>query len=321
MWWPTPAPVRGAFVNVIDTRASNPTERKGRWIATDADGRWEFADLAPGRYAVSVTKSGYLKIEYGQQRPFERGKAARADCRPGVRQGGRDPAAKQRDHRAVFDEFGDPAAAVMRALRHRYVDGRRQLTPLSEGIEVLANGGDITDDLGQFRIYGLAPGDYYVSAAFSPRPRAHRLSAHLLSRHGVAVGGASNHGAARRRSGQHQCQPGHCQFQRRFGPVLNSLNAPVKASLQLSTEDTSVCLSDRPRVLRTERSRFDTCPPGDTGCASMARSRSGTAEFASVPVVVGGEDVAGIVVITFPGATAGGRVVFEDGESRTPASS
>ena len=32
----------------------------------------------------------------------------------------------------------------------------------------------------------------------------------------------------------------------------------------------------------------------------MARSRMGTAEFASVPVVVGGDDVAGIVVITSP---------------------
>ena len=33
-----------------------------------------------------------------------------------------------------------------------------------------------------------------------------------------------------------------------------------------------------------------------------------------MPVVVGGDDVAGIMVITSPGATASGRVVFEDGE-------
>src|SRR5262245_62007849 len=70
----TGKPVRGAFVNLIDTRAANPTERQGRWIATDANGRWEFSDLPPGRYTLTVTKSGYLKIEYGQQRPFERGK-------------------------------------------------------------------------------------------------------------------------------------------------------------------------------------------------------------------------------------------------------
>src|SRR5262245_55080879 len=51
----TGKPLRGAFVNVIDTRASNPTERKGRWIATGADGRWEIADLTQGRYSVTVT--------------------------------------------------------------------------------------------------------------------------------------------------------------------------------------------------------------------------------------------------------------------------
>jgi hypothetical protein len=69
----------------------------------------------------------------------------------------------------IEDEYGDPAAAVMvRAVRHRHVDGQRRLTPISEGIEVLGNAGDITDDLGQFRIYGLAPGDYYVSALYSP---------------------------------------------------------------------------------------------------------------------------------------------------------
>ena len=166
----TGKPLRGAVVTVVDTRAANPTERQGRWLATDANGRWEFQDLAPGRYTLSVSKSGYLKIEYGQQRPFERGKTLEVSA--GQILDKLDltlPRASAITGR-VFDEFGDAAAAVMvRALRHRYVDGRRQLTPLSEGIEVLANGGgDITDDLGQFRIYGLAPGDYYVSALYSP---------------------------------------------------------------------------------------------------------------------------------------------------------
>src|SRR4029078_997944 len=51
----------------------------------------------------------------------------------------------------------------------RYVNGRRELTPLTEALEGLTNGGgDVTDDLGQFRVYGLAPGDYFVSASFNP---------------------------------------------------------------------------------------------------------------------------------------------------------
>ena len=315
----TGKPVRGAFVNVIDTRASSPTERKGRWIATDADGRWEFADLAPGRYAVSVTKSGYLKVEYGQQRPFERGRplelsAGQTFDRVDVTL----PRSSAITGR-VFDEFGDPAAAVMvRALRHRYVDGRRQLTPLSEGIEVLANGGgDITDDLGQFRIYGLAPGDYYVSAAFSPSGQAAGRTDYLPTYYP----GTAAPSEARRitvRLGEEADNINVNLVVARFsvvsGTVLNSQNAPVKASLQLSTEDTSG-LPVGPATSSADGTfAFRHVPPGEYRLRVYGAQSVGTAEFASVPVVVGGEDVAGIVIITFPGATAGGRVVFQDGE-------
>ena len=124
----------------------------------------------PQRVHVECVGGRVLKIEYGQKRPFERGK--RLDVLAGQLLDRIDmtlPRAGAITGR-VFDEFGDPAATVfVRALRQRYVDGRRELTPLAEGIEGLASGGaDITDDLGQFRIYGLSPGDYFVSALFSP---------------------------------------------------------------------------------------------------------------------------------------------------------
>jgi hypothetical protein len=315
----TGKPVRGAFVNVIDTRAANPAERKGRWIATDADGTWQFPDLAPGRYTVSVTKSGYLKIDYGQQRPFERGKTLeltagqtfdRADVTlpRGSAITGR-----------IFDEFGDPAATVMvRALRHRYVDGQRQLTPLSEGIEVLANGGgDITDDLGQFRIYGLAPGDYYVSALFSPSGEAAGRTDYLPTYYP----GTPSPAEARRitvRVGEEADNINVNLVVARFsvvsGTVLNSQNTSVKASLQLSTGDTSGLAVPPATSSANGTFAFRHVPPGEYRLRVYGAQSAGTAEFASLPVVVGGEDVAGMVVITSPGATASGRVVFEDGE-------
>ena len=316
----TGKPVRGAFVNVIDTRAANPTERKGRWIATDADGTWQFPDLAPGRYTVSVTKSGYLKIDYGQQRPFERGKTLeltagqtfdRADVTlpRGSAITGR-----------IFDEFGDPAATVMvRALRHRYVDGQRQLTPLSEGIEVLANGGgDITDDLGQFRIYGLAPGDYYVSALFSPSGEAAGRIDYLPTYYP----GTASPAEARRitlRLGEEADNINVNlvigSFASVSGRMLNSQNAPVKGSLQLSTADPSGLAVGPATAAADGTFSFRHVSPGEYRLRVYgAQSSSGTAEFASVPVVVGGDDITGIVVVTSPGATASGRVLFEDGE-------
>jgi len=99
------------------------------------------------------------------------------------------------------------------------------------------------------------------------------------------------------------------------GRVLNSLNAPVKASLQLSTADPSGLAVGPATASADGTFAFRHVPPGEYRLRVYgAQSSPGPAEFASVPVVVGGDDVAGMVVITSPGATASGRVVFEDGE-------
>jgi hypothetical protein len=315
----TGKPVRGALVNVIDTRAANPTERKGRWIATDGDGRWEFPDLAPGRYTVSVTKSGYLKIDYGQQRPFERGKTL--ELTPGQTFDKVDVALPRGSAITgrIFDEFGDPAATVMvRALRHRYLDGQRQLTPLSEGIEVLASGGgDITDDLGQFRIYGLAPGDYYVSALFTPPGEAAGRMDYLPTYYP----GTATPTDARRitlRVGEEAQNINVNLVSGRFavvsGTVLNSRNAPVEASVQLSAVDPSGIAPGPGTSSPGGAFSFRHVPPGEYRLRVYGeRSPSDTGEFGSLPVVVADQDVTGLVVVTSSGATATGRIVFEEG--------
>jgi hypothetical protein len=56
----------------------------------------------------------------------------------------------------VADEDGQPLAqAVVTVHRQVYVQGERQLVPA---------GIDQSDDRGQYRVFGLAPGDYFVSA-------------------------------------------------------------------------------------------------------------------------------------------------------------
>ena len=315
----TAKPLRGAVVTVVDTRAANPTGRQGRWVVTDGNGRWEFPGLAPGRYTVSVSKSGYLEIEYGQQRPFERGKtlelaAGQVLDRVDVTL----PRASAITGR-IFDEFGDARAGVwVRALRHRYIDGQRQLTPLSEGIEVLANGGaDITDDLGQFRIYGLAPGDYYVSALFGPPGE----SAGRTGYPPTYYPGTASAAEARRitvRLGEEAQNINVTLVSARYasvsGTVLSSLNAPVRTSLNLATSDPSGALVEPTSTSADGAFVFRHVLPGEYRLRVYgAQSSSGVAEFASMPVVVADEDISGVVLVTAPGATATGRVVFEDG--------
>src|SRR5437868_468616 len=56
----------------------------------------------------------------------------------------------------VLDEDGEAMPGVMvRVMRYQYLQGARRLTP---------GGGGQTDDKGQYRVWGLMPGDYYVNA-------------------------------------------------------------------------------------------------------------------------------------------------------------
>ena len=60
----------------------------------------------------------------------------------------------------VLDQDGEPLVrASIRAMRYRFVQGERRIEP---------GGSAETDDRGQFRIYGLAPGTYFVSATAQP---------------------------------------------------------------------------------------------------------------------------------------------------------
>lgn len=147
----TGTPVRRAQV-----RLSGP-EVGMRTALTDAEGRFEFQELPAGRFTINVSKSGYVSIQYGQTRPFESGKTIdlgdkqildRVDIalpRGGVISG------------RIIDEFGEPMPDTsVQALRSTWSNGRRRLQPTGRTA--------MTNDLGQYRLYGLPPGEYYVSA-------------------------------------------------------------------------------------------------------------------------------------------------------------
>ena len=60
----------------------------------------------------------------------------------------------------LVDEFGDPVSdAVVNAMRSVWSGGKRRLQPTGRTA--------MTNDLGQFRLYGLSPGDYDVNASSS----------------------------------------------------------------------------------------------------------------------------------------------------------
>ena len=55
-------------------RVSAPELRVNRAATTDAEGRYEVANLPQGRYSITVSRNGYVSLQFGQQRPFEPGR-------------------------------------------------------------------------------------------------------------------------------------------------------------------------------------------------------------------------------------------------------
>jgi hypothetical protein len=125
--------------------------------STDDQGRFVISGLAAGNYTITASKAGFVDAIYGQRRPLQPGtpmtlgdaqQATGVDLR--LTRGG-----VVTGH--VGDEDGEPLArALVTVQRYQYVRGERQLTPA---------GGDQTDDRGQYRVFGLPPGEYYISAA------------------------------------------------------------------------------------------------------------------------------------------------------------
>jgi uncharacterized protein (DUF2141 family) len=142
----------------LNAASSGPTV--SRMTTTDDQGRFAFTRLPAGNYtALRASKAGFVTAAYGQKRvgglgiPLaltegQRLTVAMKMLRGGVITG------------AIADDAGKPLAQVgVQASPIRIVNGER--LPAA----VMSNSTATTDDRGVYRIYGLAPGDYVVSAS------------------------------------------------------------------------------------------------------------------------------------------------------------
>lgn len=128
----------------------------GRGMMTDATGTFDLTELPAGRYTLTVSKSGFVSLSYGQRRPLQAGtplQLADGQQLKGI-QFQLPRGSVISGH--VLDEDGDAMpGVVVRVMRYQYLQGERRLTPAGTGQ---------TDDTGQYRVWGLMPGDYYVNA-------------------------------------------------------------------------------------------------------------------------------------------------------------
>jgi hypothetical protein len=127
-------------------------------VLTDASGRFQFKAVASGRYHLAVNRAGFVPQRYGQKKPDDPG--ALLTLRSGQEM--KDlifrliPSAVIAGK--ITDEDGEPLSeVVVSALRQGYLEGKPGLST-----ETTVQ----TDDRGEYRLFGLSPGRYFISAVF-----------------------------------------------------------------------------------------------------------------------------------------------------------
>jgi uncharacterized protein (DUF2141 family) len=146
----------GRPIKRVRVSLSAPELPDGRSAITDDQGRFSFQNLPAGRYSISASKAGFISTNYGARRPNRPGQPL--PLANGERARGIDLMLPRGSvvtgH--VFDEDGEPmVGAQVRVMRFQYVQGEKRLVPAGSGT---------SDDRGEFRVYGLQPGTYYVAA-------------------------------------------------------------------------------------------------------------------------------------------------------------
>jgi len=147
-------PVRKA--NLLLWQKGKPEGRR-YLTATDARGAFILQDVEPGKYRLMVTKGGYARVEYGARGPNHPGSTISLD--PG--QHVHDLVVRLTPQAVisgrVIDEDGEPVANLsVQLCQYVYGGGRPKLD---------TSGFASTNDLGEYRLFDLAPGRYYLGAS------------------------------------------------------------------------------------------------------------------------------------------------------------
>lgn len=318
----TGAPLRRAQIRVM-----SQTPGGGASMAqTDAQGRFEVVQLAAGRYTVMASRSGYVSMQFGQRAPNQPGTPIEiADgqqmdklnfvlARGGAISG------------RIVDDFGEPVSSVQVTVqRYAYMGGVRRLVGAgSEG------GMDRTDDLGQFRIHSLPPGEYYLSATLRTMEF---MGSNMTAMPGTSEGfaptyfpGTTSAAEARRitvRAGQDVTNMSFALVSARMGRISGRVTTSAGEPLaggQIMIAPRSDDVIGMPFGMTGAQIRADgtfqtgALAPGNFTLIVQARDpMDPNGEVARADVQVSGEDVLDVFIVTGRAGIVRGRIVSDDG--------
>ena len=311
------APLARARVTAVSTAVPEP-----RVVLSGPDGTYVLGDLPPGSYTVTVTRTGYAPFTYGQGRsaagtPLIVASGARRDAidfalaAAGVIAG------------RILDEDGAPfAGATVNALVTHFENGRDLLLPVATAQ---------TDDRGEFRLFGLAPGAYYVSASdpafasvstpkgvqhYSPTYFPGTTQPEQARTVPVNVGGATP--APRAEFRLQIVPPASVSGQIVPHDGRQLLSAAIEMYPQAG-EGVPMEAPEDQQILPDGHFTFAGVAPGRYQILARGQTESAApAIFASYSLDVRGNDITGIQMVLHPGAVLEGTVAIESARGTKP---
>ena len=328
-------PVRGRVVSTAGaplSRAKVALARVGRFpdvrtADSDREGRFVFAALPVGVYRVLASKAGYSAAGVGRDAVTQ--DTLRTAGRV-VTVTGEQPAAEVELSLApwstvtgrVRDDEGEPVqGAIVRLLQVRYRAGRRQLVPVGPSERR-------TDDRGEYRLFGMPPGAYILSAS------VHEVAAAELPGYArTYYPGTARAGDARFVQVEAAAHLTSLDLDLVRGPtyrvggrIRNAAGQPTMGGrVQLLTSQrTNAAFIEavNARIAGDGRFEFPHVAPGLYVMQTQQNSRNGytEGEFAAVAVTVTDSDVLDLHVQASAGSTVTGRVVLaSSGVSTAPS--
>lgn len=295
----------------------------GNWDGTqaittsDANGHFELVDLDPGVYRLKGRRNGYLEMSHGARRPGAEGSRVRLEAGQSVA----DLKLKLLPGAAIAgtvrDSDGEPLDGTHVVLaRFGYESG----VPGVRRCAVTA-----TDDLGEYRFRGLAPGKYYVAVepnsnglpqvdhSGSPGPKEVSVPTIYPGVNDLALALAVEVFPGKRAAGIDVTLTRSRVF-RVSGRVMNPPDGGRRVMVQLDDAKNSGIRARPTRTTTRNASgdfEFRDVLPGSYYLGLVAELLN-----CRTPVVVGSADVEGVRLTLEPGATIERLQVAAEGEEK-----
>lgn len=334
-----PAPIRRALLTLSgSTLTVNPM------TSTDDAGRFVFTGLPAGRFLLSASRTGYVRDTYGSRQPGGAGSPIALGAGQRVTITMKLTRAAVITGTVLLPTGAPTSSARVALLKSSVVNGEQRL--------VFAQGAYGTDDRGTYRVSGLAPGEYFVTAsAWNTGAEDVRLTDLSIVPPALPAGvgyspvlypgvvDPARAVAITVTAGEERAgidipmqfvptsriegvivDPAGQPAQRVEASLVDTVPVPRQAIAVRSGPDGRFSVTGIPpgRYLLRVRAAPSGAPPAPLHPGGRGGSPMPLSLWASPELDVDGHDLSDVVVRLQPGRTVSGRIVFEPGSTPGP---